>query len=174
VIIGHIKVVEDIICFWYYHFHFQFFGYYWATLTHVNPPHLQIPKNFKTLHFHNFSKFLELKIVFGGAKAIPINDWRRSSNLETIGMENKLYIARFILCAIQWIPIMQGIFFVIIGVVTPNLTSWNVEGPLVLGHTRCLAIWFWDKPLCIIKIEKMATLMLWQYHLQPTAQVWTR
>jgi hypothetical protein len=96
VTIGHIKVVEHIICFWSYHFHFQNLWYYWATLTHVNPPHLHIPKNFKTLYFHNFSKFSKLKIVFGGAKAIPMSDWRRSSNLETISMEDKLYIARSI------------------------------------------------------------------------------
>lgn len=49
--------------------------------------------------FYNFNKFGEFKTM--GAKKYSYNDWRRFSNLETIGIMDKFCMTRLVLCAIQ-------------------------------------------------------------------------
>jgi hypothetical protein len=60
-------------------------------------------------------------MAFWGGKKITIEHLKEVSNLEIIGIVNKLCIARFIMCGMQWIPMRWGACLVLIKVVTPNL-----------------------------------------------------
>ncbi len=117
-------------------------------------------KNFRPFVSTILASFLDSKWHFRELEKYPWNDWKRSSNLEIINMEDKLCNSRFVLCIIQWISMKMGICWVMIKAIILDLTPWNVETPSTPKHIRCSKICLSIKPPYVTRTTKFIFFML--------------